>query len=201
MSELDAWGETVKAFADGRPWLVQAALIVEVVLDPWSYRVAVAALLLLGWRTRRRRLSLTVGGALVLGGLAGVGLKELIARPRPSWQEVAAYAPGYSMPSGHALNAALGAGLLLILLWPALRTRRRRVVTVVIAVLLVAVTGADRIVLGVHYPTDVVAGWLLGAGIATAAWGLGRDRRQVRPESTPRHPSEDAGPGGPRGAA
>lgn len=96
-------------------------------------------------------------------------LKLVVQRARPIVSDPVSHAPGYSFPSGHATNAAAAAVILTLLVWPILSKQARRVV-VVVAVVFVGVTGLDRIFLGVHFPSDVVAGLLLGAGIAGASY-------------------------------
>jgi membrane-associated phospholipid phosphatase len=89
--------------------------------------------------------------------------KDFVARPRPDDPVVSAY--GYSFPSGHAFTSTVSYGLLAFIAWRSdlpLRTRR---LIVAAAVPLVTLIGCSRIALGVHYPTDVVAGWLGGLAV------------------------------------
>ena len=79
------------------------------------------------------------------------------------------HAPGYSFPSGHAANAAAAATVLVLLLWPVLGRVGRRIVLVT-ATVGVVVTALDRVYLGVHFPSDVVAGILFGVGLAVASY-------------------------------
>ena len=106
-------------------------------------------------------------------------------------------APGYSFPSGHALNSAAWSTIVVILLWPLLRTRVAKVVLVVLAVLVVGMTAADRVLLGVHYPSDVTVGVLTGVGLAlrrTPATSGGTPRTRPRPRPDPDPSAHDAGP-------
>jgi undecaprenyl-diphosphatase len=80
---------------------------------------------------------------------------------------------GYSMPSGHALNAALGCGLLLVLGWAWLGARGLRAPAVAVAVVVVLAAALDRLVLGVHYLTDVTAGVAVGLAVALVAARFG----------------------------
>lgn len=99
----------------------------------------------------------------------GLGAKYLVQRSRPIVEDAVAHAPGYSFPSGHAMNAAAAGVTLTLLLWPLLG-RRGRVVTVTLVTAAVLLTGVDRVMLGVHYPSDVVAGFLLGSAMAGASY-------------------------------
>ena len=152
--------------------LVDAGHVVAVAFHPWTFRVLVLLGCLLVWRAGRGRAALVVGATMALGSLLGVALKVLFARPRPVWGEPVATEVGYSMPSGHALNAALGVGLLLVLAWPWLRARGATVPAVAAGAVVVAVTALDRLVLGVHYLSDVTVGVVLGAGLALLAGRL-----------------------------
>ena len=97
-----------------------------------------------------------------------------------------AEAAGYSFPSGHADNAALASAVFLLVLLPFLRERTGLRIALWVAVIVIPiVTGLCRIGLGVHWTSDVVAGWLLG--IATVAamtvayenWRARQGRRDI----------------------
>ena len=97
-------------------------------------------------------------------------LKALIARPRPDIVPWLSHVHSSSFPSGHSMMSAvvyLSLGLMLSDL-----TSRRLVKTfVVVAPLTIsALVGLSRVYMGVHYPTDVVAGWWLGISWSLACW-------------------------------
>nr|WP_230462227.1 phosphatase PAP2 family protein [Micromonospora sp. CP22] len=130
-----------------------------------------AALFLVIWLARdgARRLAVWVGTTMVLGGLLGPLLKLLVGRPRPDLPDPVAQAPGLAFPSGHALNAMLAAGVLLVVFLPRTRTRSAaRAVLWLGALSIALVTGFSRVALGVHWSSDVLAGWLLGAAVVVA---------------------------------
>ncbi|WBB93296.1 phosphatase PAP2 family protein [Verrucosispora sp. WMMC514] len=134
--------------------------------------VGVAALLLLVRRRVRLAgyLLATTTGALLLDP----SVKSLVGRMRPVVEAPVAIAPGNSFPSGHALGSMVVYGALLLVFLPAVRYRK--LFTAAVALLVVAI-GVTRIALGVHYLTDVLAGWLLGAlwlGVTAYAFGLWR---------------------------
>jgi undecaprenyl-diphosphatase len=96
-----------------------------------------------------------------------------------------AHASGYSFPSGHALNSFLCVGILIMVFLPVLRPAGKTV-AYAIGAALVLLTGYDRVALGVHYVSDVLAGW--GAALAciagtAAAFEIWR-REHGRPSST-----------------
>ena len=100
--------------------------------------------------------------ALVASELFVLATKTLVARPRPPLEDARIVQTGFSFPSGHAALAAAFYGTLAYLLIRALRWDALKVVVGSVAALLVVAIGISRIYLGVHYPTDVLAGWTLG---------------------------------------
>lgn len=109
--------------------------------------------------------------ASVLGGsLLNTLLKFGFARPRPELVAPAARVFTASFPSGHAALSAVAYLTLGALLARAHSSRRIRAYFMTVAVTLAFLVGASRIYLGVHYPTDVLAGWCLGSAWALACW-------------------------------
>ena len=100
--------------------------------------------------------------ATVAGSAVETGCKLLIGRTRPDYETVVAVARGNSFPSGHAMNSAFVYGALALVVTAGLSSRGRRLLAFG-AVVLVGVIGSTRPVLGVHFVSDVVAGWTLGA--------------------------------------
>jgi undecaprenyl-diphosphatase len=151
----------------GHPVLIRAMLIWSDVFDPNSLRAA--ALVLVIWLIRRgaRRMALWVTTTMAVGGLLGVLLKLLVGRHRPDLLDPVARAAGYSFPSGHALNVALASGVFLLVFLPLTRQPWRSVLWAV-AVVVTVVTGLCRMALGVHWTSDVVAGWILGIAVVAA---------------------------------
>jgi undecaprenyl-diphosphatase len=109
-------------------------------------------------------------GTMMLAWSIGLGAKYAFQRARPIVEDPVSEAPGYSFPSGHALNSAAWATLVVILLWPVVERRAARVAMVAGAGLVVLVTALDRVFLGVHYPSDVTVGVLTGVGLALASY-------------------------------
>ncbi|WP_337245585.1 phosphatase PAP2 family protein [Luteimonas sp. gir] len=104
--------------------------------------------------------------ALATGGsaLLNLGTKQLFARDRPSlWESIAPEAT-YSFPSGHAMGSMTLALVLVLLTWPT----RTRWWTVAAMAVFVPMVGLSRIYLGVHYPSDILAGWA-----AASVWVVG----------------------------
>ncbi len=126
--------------------------------------VLLASLML--WQKRPRAALVMLVMPLLAGVMSSV-LKEAFARPRPplAWQ--LDVVNNLSYPSGHATNAA-AALMLFALLW---NGRRARIVTAICVAGLVAI-GTSRMLLGVHWPSDVVGGWLLGFAFAFAGHAI-----------------------------
>lgn len=145
--------------------VVSAARIVSQVGQPAVMIGLLVVVTVVVARQRRSWAPVGLGaGALVLLGALDNSVKILVARPRPPlvWQAMPAH--GASFPSGHALWSA-GVVLIVVVL---LGARRGRPVLVALAVLVAVLVAAARLVLAVHYPSDVLAGW----GLAVVADGL-----------------------------
>ena len=130
---------------------------------------------------QRLREGLFAGVAVIGSALLNVGAKQFFARDRPSLWESIAPENNYSFPSGHAMGSMTLALVLVLLAWP---TRWRWPVMVAMIVF-VAMVGLSRVYLGVHYPSDILAGWA-----AAAAWTMGiylllSDRGRLRPWTLP----------------
>lgn len=134
----------------------------------WVSAACVVVVLLYLRRTRdAARLLITLAGA----GLLDMSLKAGFHRPRPAPFFDTPLPHSYSFPSGHALFSLCLYGTLAVLLRARARRPATRVAIWLLAIALIALIGLSRIYLGVHYPSDVIAGyavalvWMLAAGI------------------------------------
>lgn len=153
--------------AHSAPWLVGTAQTFSTFGSPPVLGgVAAVAVLLLWLRLRKPSaalfLTLGLGGAM----LVNVLFKLFFARFRPDLFAHLTPAPGYSFPSGHAMGSA--AFFLAVYLLVARLVPHWRWLAGIIGVLSTLGIGLSRLVLQVHYPSDVLAGWAL-----SAAWVLG----------------------------
>lgn len=127
----------------------------------------VVLVLALAWRRRMREGLFAV---LALGGsaLLNVAAKHVYARSRPDlWLSIAPETT-YSFPSGHAMGSMTLGAVAILLAW---RTRWRWPV-VAAATGFVALVGLSRVYLGVHYPSDILAGWAAACAWTVACYGL-----------------------------
>lgn len=104
----------------------------------------------------------TVGGGIVLSSIA----KEFFDRPRPDLVPHGSLVHTASFPSGHSMMAAVTYLTLGALIARAQERRGMKIYTLTVAVLLTLLVGVSRVYMGVHWPTDVAAGWLAGGGWA-----------------------------------
>ena len=116
------------------------------------------------------------------------GVKALVGRLRPVVDIPIAAASGPSFPSGHTLNVTITFGVLLLVVVPLL-TRRGRGVASAAAVATIVVVGLTRVALGVHYLSDVVAGWGLGV-----VWVASANRAVVQAAPRRRSPPTELVP-------
>lgn len=181
--------DALHAVALARPGWVDAMLVLTNVFSPMVLRVAVLVLVI--WLVRRRRavaVAWWAAATMAAGGIIGALLKLLVGRDRPDLLNPVAQAVGYSFPSGHALNATLAGGVFLLVLLPFAGGRPgRRAALWAAAIGMPLISGLTRIGLGVHYTSDVIAGWLLGVAVVAAttaayeSWRTRTGRRDVRP--------------------
>jgi undecaprenyl-diphosphatase len=156
----------------GPPWLLEAARDVTslgstVVLGIILF--AVVGYLLLD---RKRTAAWLMLGA-VLGGVAlNDFLKFAFARPRPDFVTPAVQVFTSSFPSGHAALSAIAYLTLGAILARTHASVRIRIYLMSLAAIVTGLVGLSRVYLGVHYPTDVLAGWCVGTAWAMGCWAL-----------------------------
>jgi undecaprenyl-diphosphatase len=153
------------AAAGAHPTLTRVAQVVEAVTQPvWVYLAGLLGVVTV-WRRGRRRAAVA---ALVAGAVASVtspALKAAFDRGRPAVDLGYTTAGGGSFPSGHALASATVVLLFVLVLVPA-RWRSR---AIVLGSLELGVVAVDRVWVGAHWPSDVLAGFLLAGLIVLLA--------------------------------
>ncbi len=120
---------------------------------------------------RRRYRMLALLAAATVGGLAvSLVLKNLFARPRPEFASAATHVITASFPSGHSMLSATVYLTLGVLLARTSTRYRHKLYFITVALIVSLLVGLSRIYLGVHYPTDVLAGWSFGLIWALLCW-------------------------------
>lgn len=128
----------------------------------------------LWWRQQRAQAAALV--ATVVAGRIGIeAIKYLVDRPRPGLEVHPVAVHSQSFPSGHAGNSMVTFLALALFVVP----QRWRKAAVAAALVASAAMGATRPLLGVHWPSDVLAGWIYGVMVALVGWWL-FSRRAVR---------------------
>ncbi|MCI3222096.1 phosphatase PAP2 family protein [Streptomyces sp. NP-1717] len=162
-------------WAVAEPGLTHAnRILTDWVWDPWTMRLLTAVAFFVLWFRHERLLACWVAVTSLVGALVSQCLKSAVGRERPSWPDPVDSAHFAAFPSGHAMTATVTVGMLLWLL------RRHGVsgvlwrVTLVVGVVSALGAGFTRVWLGVHWSSDVVAGWLFGAclvALSVATYG------------------------------
>lgn len=169
--------QLAQSIADER--LDRIFLVVSGLGYRWGVVPADVLLVLVLLARRRWRRAAFAAVATAGSGLLNVAAKHLFARVRPELWDPIAPESTYSFPSGHAMGSMTLALVLVMLAWP---TRARwRVVAVM--VVFVPLVGVSRVYLGVHYPSDILAGWAAASIWVVGSWLLlmrGERGRTVR---------------------
>ncbi|MFZ2501987.1 MAG: diacylglycerol kinase family protein [Nocardioides sp.] len=168
LGPVDRWARAAEDWADGYPMLVTGLRWVETLFGTaamTAYTLALAAMLL--WRKHRRTAAYVVGVMLSTSLLTTL-VKVTVGRARPEWQDPIGLLESRSFPSGHASAITAFAGILIMLAVMFLRRSALRRLAYAAATLLALVVIADRLLLGRHYPSDVLAGALLGLTVMFA---------------------------------
>jgi undecaprenyl-diphosphatase len=159
----DRWlAERLHDLVDGHPLVVDLLRIVTGFGKPPVLAGASVVLALVLLAARRVRAAAFVAVATVGAWVLDLQVLALNGRDRPHVPPPPATPSGPSFPSGHAMVATAAYGALLVLVLPRVPPARRAL-AIAVAVSLVAAIGLTRIVLGVHWATDVLGGFALGA--------------------------------------
>ncbi len=118
----------------------------------------------------KKHMAFFVCGSVLGGVAAGTILKDLFHRPRPDLVPISIYVSGASFPSGHSMMSAVTYLTLGALLARSQERKRVRAYFLLVAMFLTVAVGVTRVYLGVHWPTDVLAGWTAGAVWALLCW-------------------------------
>jgi undecaprenyl-diphosphatase len=145
--------------ARAQPGRVTAWNVFCTVLGPTAFRLVTVVVIVFSFVRRNVRVAMFLVISVELSGIVTEIAKYAASRPRPTTALASAYST--SFPSGHALGVMVGVLALLTVVLPVVRRPLRAWLVALGAVIIVAI-GVGRVVLNVHYPSDVVAGWALG---------------------------------------
>lgn len=152
----------------------------------WFY-VLIGAACVYVWRHGRKRLVAFLVVTSIGGGLVDTAVKLAVDRPRPIVDHPVATAFGKSFPSGHSMSSVICYGALLLVFLPVLHKGLARRLAVAGTVFIVLAIGCSRLMLGVHFASDVIGGyvlgaaWLAGAVAAFEIWRVESGKRPTAP--------------------
>jgi len=164
LDTFDVEGKNLEDWADNSSFAIDVLQAIEVAFGTIGMTILTAGLVAALFLRRHRWAALVVAVVMVATSLATSGLKIWLGRDRPDWQGELGLLSSYSFPSGHASSSAAFACLLVMLLVLFVRRTNLRRIGIALAVAMWLVVCLDRVLLGRHFPTDVIAGTLLGVG-------------------------------------
>ncbi|MFJ6751698.1 MULTISPECIES: phosphatase PAP2 family protein [unclassified Streptomyces] len=164
-------------------WTQANRVLSDWVWDPWAMRALLAVVVCRLVLRGQRRLGIWVAATALAGTLLQQAVKVAVGRDRPVWPDPVDSAHYAAFPSGHAMSVLVAGALVCWLLWlHGVRPLWRWAAGTAVAVSTVGV-GVTRVYLGVHWPSDVLGGWLLGCALASgaaAAYAASARRRVTR---------------------
>jgi len=172
LASLDNRGNPAQQWAVDSPYLRRPLRWVELSFGTIGMTVLTVILAVAMLVKQHRRAAIYTVGVMVATSLATTLLKVTVGRERPEWQNVEALLGTKSFPSGHASSVAAFGGVVVVLVVMLVRRASVRRAAYVGALVLVVIVGADRILLGRHFPSDVLGGVLLGVGMVLLGLSL-----------------------------
>lgn len=123
---------------------------------------------------RHPKTAAVVAGCATFAGMSGILLKQVFQRARPDPANAMLALESFSFPSGHSLISAAVYPILGVLLAAVVERKAVKIYCVAVGLVMMFLIGVSRIYLGVHYATDVLAGWCLGLSFCLLSWEVFR---------------------------
>ena len=154
----------------GPSWLPEMVRDVTALGSVVVLAAATAGVIGFLWLSNKHTTAVFLAVATLGGGIVSAGLKLIFERPRPEIVPHLAHVSSASFPSGHSMMAAVTYLTLGGLIMAVVEDRRLKMYVLALAVTLSILIGVSRVLLGVHYPSDVLAGWTFGLAWSEACW-------------------------------
>ncbi len=165
LDSFDTEGQQLEGWAAGSAWAMDALRLIEVAFGTIGMTILTVVLVVVLVVRRQRWAALLAAVVMIVTSLATSGLKVWLGRDRPDWQDDLGLLSSFSFPSGHASSSAAFAAILVLLLVLFVRRTSLRRLGITLAVGWWLLVCLDRVLLGRHYPTDVIAGSLLALAV------------------------------------
>jgi YegS/Rv2252/BmrU family lipid kinase len=194
VAEFDDRGSPASDWAVDAGWLVHPLRWIEVAFGNVGMTILtlIAAALMLA--RGHRRAALYVAGVMIVTTASYTLIKLAVGRTRPEWQLQDAILSSKSFPSGHASSITAFGGVLIVLVVMLVRRGNMRRLLYVLIGLVMVVVCLDRVLLGRHFPSDVIGGALLGMGMAVLGLAvyspLPRSHAELLPALPDPYPSQ-----------
>lgn len=183
LTEADqAIAARLHAIIGPHPFWVGVMQVLSFLGKPIWFYLLIGGVCVALWQRHRYRLIAYLIATPMIGGVITGAIKVAVNRPRPNLPDPITSAFGKSFPSGHAFSSLVSYGVLLLTFLPVM-PRKARPFAVASTFIFVLAIGFSRLALGVHFLSDVLAGWVLGAAwlaASTAAFEIWRTERGVR---------------------
>ena len=163
LGSFDDVGRSGESWARDHDGLVHLLRWVETGFATLGILVLTLLLVVPLWVRKHHRAAIYAVLVVLSTTLLYTWIKVLYGRSRPSWQDPVGHLASRSFPSGHAASTAALGGVVIVLTFMLVRRSNLRRAIYTGTVLVVLAVGLDRVLLGRHFPTDVIGGWLLGA--------------------------------------
>ena len=194
VTQFDNRGSPAAAYAVDSHWLIRPLRVIEVLFGTLGMTIMTVAVALAMFVRGHRRASLFTVGVMVVNTATYTVIKVLVGRARPEWQLHQSLLSSKSFPSGHAASVTAFGGILIVLVVMLVRRGNMRRLLYALIGLMIVVVCLDRVLLGRHFPSDVLGGFLLGMGLVALGLAvyspLPRSHAALLPDLPTPYPSD-----------